>query len=82
MMKTMKLQITVWMLSLLAANLLAPRVSARRCEAWLVQSIPTDMPDLRIVPGVLSTGEQLISVEFEMDNKKSTQWKLQLSCDV
>nr|CAB3468576.1 unnamed protein product [Digitaria exilis] len=26
------------------------------CKAWLVQSIPTDMPQLRRVPGVLSTG--------------------------
>ncbi|KAL5200122.1 hypothetical protein ABZP36_021325 [Zizania latifolia] len=26
------------------------------CKAWLVQSIPTDMPHLRRVPGVLSTG--------------------------
>ncbi|XP_008776487.2 phospholipase D Z-like [Phoenix dactylifera] len=29
------------------------------CKAWLVQSIPTDMPLLRRVPGVLSTGEVL-----------------------
>eukprot|EP00252_Welwitschia_mirabilis_P022320 TRINITY_DN6005_c0_g1_i2.p1 TRINITY_DN6005_c0_g1~~TRINITY_DN6005_c0_g1_i2.p1 ORF type:complete len:271 (+),score=40.20 TRINITY_DN6005_c0_g1_i2:275-1087(+) len=27
------------------------------CNTWLVQSIPTDMPLLRGVPGVLSTGE-------------------------
>ncbi|KAL3500317.1 hypothetical protein ACH5RR_039410 [Cinchona calisaya] len=26
------------------------------CKAWLVQSIPTDMPHLPLVPGVLSTG--------------------------
>lgn len=26
------------------------------CKAWLVQSIPTDMPQLHLVPGVLSTG--------------------------
>ncbi|KAJ8751860.1 hypothetical protein K2173_026060 [Erythroxylum novogranatense] len=28
-----------------------------QCKAWLVQSIPTDMPHLRSVPGVLSTGD-------------------------
>ncbi|KAL7122299.1 hypothetical protein ACP275_01G037100 [Erythranthe tilingii] len=28
-----------------------------QCKAWLVQSIPTDMPHLRLVPGVLSTGD-------------------------
>lgn len=26
------------------------------CKAWLVQSIPTNMPHLSLVPGVLSTG--------------------------
>lgn len=29
------------------------------CKAWLVQSIPTDMPELRPVPGVLSTSDVL-----------------------
>ncbi|KAF7817305.1 phospholipase D Z-like [Senna tora] len=29
------------------------------CKAWLVQSIPTDMPHLSRVPGVLSTGDVL-----------------------
>ncbi|WVZ79177.1 hypothetical protein U9M48_026785 [Paspalum notatum var. saurae] len=33
--------------------------SAVTCKAWLVQSIPTDMPHLRRVPGVLSTGDVL-----------------------
>lgn len=28
----------------------------KECKAWLVQSIPTDMPQLHLVPGVLSTG--------------------------
>ncbi|XP_062178691.1 uncharacterized protein LOC133883392 isoform X1 [Phragmites australis] len=32
---------------------------AATCKAWLVQSIPTDMPHLRRVPGVLSTGDVL-----------------------
>ncbi|XP_057539201.1 uncharacterized protein LOC130817486 isoform X5 [Amaranthus tricolor] len=27
------------------------------CKAWLVQSIPTDMPHLSLVPGVLSTAD-------------------------
>ncbi|KAH1056567.1 hypothetical protein J1N35_034632 [Gossypium stocksii] len=31
--------------------------SLPRCKAWLVQSIPTDMPHLPRVPGVLSTGD-------------------------
>ncbi|XP_020109529.1 phospholipase D Z-like isoform X1 [Ananas comosus] len=30
-----------------------------KCRAWLVQSIPTDMPDLPRVPGVLSSGDVL-----------------------
>ncbi|CAL0327171.1 unnamed protein product [Lupinus luteus] len=30
-----------------------------KCKAWLVQSIPTDMPHLSHVPGVLSTGDVL-----------------------
>lgn len=35
----------------------APAVAeVATCKAWLVQSIPTDMPHLRRVPGVLSTG--------------------------
>ena len=29
------------------------------CKVWLVESIPTDMPELKSVPGVLSTGEVL-----------------------
>ncbi|RLN12677.1 phospholipase D Z-like [Panicum miliaceum] len=32
---------------------------AATCKVWLVQSIPTDMPRLRRVPGVLSTGDVL-----------------------
>ncbi|KAK4600596.1 hypothetical protein RGQ29_010302 [Quercus rubra] len=32
-------------------------VSAHQCKAWLVQSIPTDMPHLPRVSGVLSTGD-------------------------
>lgn len=29
----------------------------KECKAWLVQSIPTDMPHLHLVPGVHSTGD-------------------------
>ncbi|XP_035815984.1 probable phospholipase D F09G2.8 isoform X3 [Zea mays] len=32
---------------------------ADTCKAWLVQSIPTDMPHLSRIPGVLSTGDVL-----------------------
>ncbi|XP_010519620.1 PREDICTED: phospholipase D Z-like isoform X2 [Tarenaya hassleriana] len=44
---------------LFVATLSLPRVteSSARCKAWLVQSIPTDTPELRRVSGVLSTGE-------------------------
>ncbi|KAI9118630.1 hypothetical protein K1719_010962 [Acacia pycnantha] len=34
-------------------------ISRPNCKAWLVQSIPTDMPHLSRVPGVLSTGDVL-----------------------
>lgn len=46
---------------LLLANLSLPTVSqsSPQCKAWLVQSIPTDMPHLPRVPGVLSTGDVL-----------------------
>nr|ABK27043.1 unknown [Picea sitchensis] len=30
-----------------------------KCKSWLVQSIPTDMPELSRVPGVLSSGDVL-----------------------
>ena len=32
---------------------------ASGCKVWLVQSTPTDMPELPQVPGVLSTGDVL-----------------------
>lgn len=31
----------------------------KTCKAWLVQSIPTDMPELRQVKGVFHTGDVL-----------------------
>ncbi|KAH8952931.1 hypothetical protein BDL97_09G110500 [Sphagnum fallax] len=33
--------------------------SSASCQAWLLQSIPTDMPELPAVPGVLRTGDVL-----------------------
>ncbi|KAG9455867.1 hypothetical protein H6P81_000375 [Aristolochia fimbriata] len=44
-------------LLLLAYISSAASASSDRCKAWLVQSIPTDMPDLRRVPGVLSSAD-------------------------
>lgn len=54
------------------ANLSLTRVSesSGECKAWLVQSIPTDMPDLPLVPGVLSTGNLHFSVAGK--EKKTT----------
>ena len=37
-------------------------VSAHQCKAWLVHSIPTDMPHLPRVSGVLSTGNNIIYI--------------------
>ena len=34
------------------------------CSAWLVQSIPTDLPHLHIHPGILSTGTPLQSYTY------------------
>ena len=39
-------------------------VSAHQCKAWLVQSIPTDMPHLPRVSGVLSTGNNIIYINM------------------
>ncbi|XP_011036686.1 PREDICTED: phospholipase D Z-like isoform X1 [Populus euphratica] len=46
-------------LLLLLANLTLTE-SSPQCKAWLVQSIPTDMPHLSPVPGVLTTGDVLL----------------------
>ncbi|KAF7149808.1 hypothetical protein RHSIM_Rhsim02G0213000 [Rhododendron simsii] len=42
---------------LLITNTLSLTESKSECKAWLVQSIPTDMPHLSRVPGVLSTAD-------------------------
>ncbi|RXH73083.1 hypothetical protein DVH24_012767 [Malus domestica] len=44
---------------LLSLSLLPATESSSQCKAWLVQSIPTDMPALHRVPGVLSTADVL-----------------------
>ncbi|KAG4190467.1 hypothetical protein ERO13_A07G032950v2 [Gossypium hirsutum] len=55
----LRYSIIVSFLLFLVVNLTHPRFteSLPRCKAWLVQSIPTDMPHLPPVPGVLSTGD-------------------------
>ncbi|TYH61272.1 hypothetical protein ES332_D07G039700v1 [Gossypium tomentosum] len=56
----LRYSIIVSFLLFLVVNLTHPRFteSLPRCKAWLVQSIPTDMPYLPPVPGVLSTGKR------------------------
>ncbi|XP_051204116.1 uncharacterized protein [Lolium perenne] len=49
----------VLLLPVLAVAALPAAAAAASCRAWLVQSIPTDMPHLRRVPGVLSTADVL-----------------------
>lgn len=59
----MEFRSTVYSLLVLITNLclltntLSLSSSPDECKAWLVQSIPTDMPQLPPVPGVLSTGD-------------------------
>lgn len=47
---------TMGLLVLICLSILPLSHSLPRCKAWLVQSIPTDMPSLPHVSGVLSTG--------------------------
>jgi phospholipase D3/4 len=51
-----RLLVVAVLLPVLAVAALPAAAAAASCKAWLVQSIPTDMPHLRRVPGVLSTG--------------------------
>lgn len=53
----MRCSVIICLLTLLSLN--NPCESTSSCKAWLVQSIPTDMPHLSHVPGVLSTGDVL-----------------------
>ncbi|XP_027356911.1 phospholipase D Z-like [Abrus precatorius] len=48
-----------YILLLLLVNVCESKLSSSHCKAWLVQSIPTNMPHLSHVPGVLSTGDVL-----------------------
>ncbi|CAH2044394.1 unnamed protein product [Thlaspi arvense] len=52
-------RVLLYAVVLLLACLHLPRVveSSARCKAWLVLSIPTDMPELPRISGVLSTGD-------------------------
>lgn len=54
----MKQLLIFYLFSLLLAVWSSPvaLAASAHCNAWLVQSIPTDMPLLRRVPGVLSSG--------------------------
>ncbi|PIA36119.1 hypothetical protein AQUCO_03400198v1 [Aquilegia coerulea] len=47
--------ITIFLSSLFLT--LTCNTEAAGCKAWLVQSIPTDMPDLPRIPGILSTAD-------------------------
>ncbi|XP_057467006.1 uncharacterized protein LOC130756497 [Actinidia eriantha] len=53
---TLSLLLIIYSLSLGALSR-SSRESKSECKAWLVQSIPTDMPQLSLVPGVLSTAD-------------------------
>jgi hypothetical protein len=66
----------VLLLPVLAVAALPAAAAAASCRAWLVQSIPTDMPHLRRVPGVLSTG-MLPSVVCDVE-----RWREGVTFDV
>ncbi|KAL7187229.1 hypothetical protein ACSBR1_037323 [Camellia fascicularis] len=53
---TLSLLLIINTLSLMPLSHSSPD-SSSECKAWLVQSIPTDMPHLSRVPGVLSTAD-------------------------
>ncbi|EFH48398.1 predicted protein [Arabidopsis lyrata subsp. lyrata] len=55
MMKRVLLYVVVWLLACLSPTRVVE--SSDQCKAWLVQSIPTDMPELPRISGVLSTGD-------------------------
>ncbi|KDP33512.1 hypothetical protein JCGZ_07083 [Jatropha curcas] len=52
-------EIGIALVLFLLPNLFFITQADSKCKAWLVQSIPTDMPQLRRVPGVLTTGDVL-----------------------
>lgn len=55
----MVMALTVLVMLLLVTFGQGSKAAAPECKAWLVQSIPTDMPKLEPVPGVLSTADVL-----------------------
>lgn len=57
-MKRVLLYVVVWLLACLSPTRVVE--SSDQCKAWLVQSIPTDMPELPRISGVLSTGSSLL----------------------
>lgn len=66
---------------LLFTNLCFITVAAEsHCKAWLVQSIPTDMPHLRRIPGVLSTGNSLFFLGFYSVWFPTKEKKKRISC--
>ncbi|KAL6985159.1 phospholipase D [Sarracenia purpurea var. burkii] len=53
----MKVVTVILFIFLIVDTLSLRALSRSECKAWLVQSIPTDMPHLSLVPGVLSTAD-------------------------
>ncbi|XP_057958909.1 uncharacterized protein LOC131151646 [Malania oleifera] len=49
--------ISILLLGVISLSFTSHAVASDHCKAWLVQSIPTDMPLLSRVPGVLSTAD-------------------------
>ncbi|KAA8525590.1 hypothetical protein F0562_007445 [Nyssa sinensis] len=45
------------LINTLSLTVLSHSSTKSKCKAWLVQSIPTDMPHLSLVPGVISTAD-------------------------
>lgn len=58
--RTMFMVVLVFLSATVCLPHVSVSVSAHQCKAWLVQSIPTDMPHLARVSGVLSTGNNII----------------------
>ncbi|GMH10258.1 hypothetical protein Nepgr_012099 [Nepenthes gracilis] len=52
---TFIISIAILIIALCLPNI--PLSSTTECKAWLVQSIPSDLPKLSLVPGVLSTAD-------------------------
>lgn len=59
MLMMMRRSVIIYLFVLLSLSNICESSSSSQCKAWLVQSIPTDMPNLSHVPGVLSTADVL-----------------------